>query len=47
MDFMTPKPNTRYLVYYKGTQNKYESALKVCELQTAALKACRHLSACV
>lgn len=44
---MKPKSDTRCIVYYKGTQNKYVSALKLYELQTAALQACRHLSACV
>lgn len=44
---MKPKSETRCIVYYKGTQNKYESALKVYELQNAALQACKHLSACV
>lgn len=47
MDFMKPKPDTRCIVYYKGTQNKYDSTLKVYGLQTAALQACKHLSACV
>lgn len=44
---MKPKSDTRCIVYYKGTQNKYESAPKVYELQNAALQACKHLSACV
>lgn len=44
---MKPKSDTRCIVYYKGMQNKYESALKVYGLQYAALQACKHLSACV
>lgn len=39
MDFMKPKSDTRCrpIVYYKGTQNKYESALKVYERSTTGL----------
>lgn len=47
MEFMKPKSETSCIVYFKGTQSKYESALNVYELQNAALQACKHLSACV
>lgn len=39
MDFTKPKSDTRCIVYYKGTQNKYGSAPKVYEWQKAALQA--------
>lgn len=37
MDFMKPKSESRCIVYYKGTQNKYDSALWIAERSTTGL----------
>lgn len=43
MDFIKPKSDTRCIVYYKGTQSKYENALQVYESQHyMAVKTCQH-----